>query len=146
MKPELKIGRKVVAWEDNVDPVKGRYIKYGSHEQEHWVLDDTGSIMPFRHVKPDLDADPMNGDEVEVSDNNKKWIRAQYFGYDVNSDTHIVGLCQNGVISIAGHWKYARHPQPSKRERVIEFLNSYYYPCNAEKIADQIDKIYTEGS
>ena len=139
MKPELKVGRKVIAWEDNVDPVKGRYIKYGSHEQEHWILDDTGSIMPFQHVKPDLDATPMNGDDVEGYTGEIKRV-GRYIGKRADGLDMIE--CGGMLIIV----DYVRHPQPSKRERVIEFLNSYYYPCNAEKIADQIDKIYTEES
>ena len=142
MKPELKFGRKVIAWEDNVDPVKGRYIKYGSHEQEHWILDDTGSIMPFQHAKLDPEGEPINGDEVEGAPGD--WLSGAIFGTYVGVDKnghHVIDNRSHGLVRCVS----VRLPQPSKREMVIEFLNSYYYPCNAEKIADQIEQIYTEG-
>ena len=142
MKPELKVGRKVIAWEDNVDPVKGRYIKYGS--QEHWILDDTGSIMPFQHVKPDLDATPMNGDEVEgYTDPDRKIGTGRYVG--IMADGRHLVETEMGAFLFCDS---VRHPQPSKRERVIETLKTHEEIVTAivtrnrlERLADEILKI-----
>ena len=140
IQPELKFGRKVIAWNNNFDPVKGRYIIYGSHEQEHWILDDTGSIVSFLHVKPDLDATPMNGDEVEGYDGkSRKLGHGRYLGLLVDGRQLVQTEGSRFLFCDS-----VRFPQPSKRDRVEEFLNSYYYPCDAEKIANEIDKIYTE--
>ena len=146
---ELKFGRKVVAWSwDGDKKDKGAYLAYDKtmykpHLVLIWNKDMGGEYCPvavfYKHVKPDLSAEPMNGDEVECSDDKINWDRVFFIGKTKNQ--------RYITESFAGEpleFKYVRHPQPSKREMVIEFLNSYYYPCNAEKIADQIDKIYTE--
>ena len=136
MKPELKFGRPVLAYHNReCDAVKAKYVCGCS--DGHMIL-IRGAIAHRFHVKPDLDADPMNGDEVEFSDNDTLWCTGVYGHYNETNKKH---YSMQGVP-----FDNVRFPQPSKRERVIEFLNSYYYPCNAEKIADQIDKIYTEES
>ena len=143
MIPELKLGRKVVAWKNNVDLVKGRYLIYQPYEQEHWILDDTGFIMPFQHVKPDLNAPPMNGDEVEGAPGD--WLSGAIFGTYVGVDKnghHVIDNRSHGLVRCVS----VRHPQPSKREELEKLLDRYscYKSFDSKCLADQIDKIYTE--
>ena len=142
MKPELKFGRPVLAWNNReCDAIKAKYV-YGCKDG-HIILIQ-GAIEHRFHVKPDLDAPPMNGDEVigeYIGSTIGSPVTGQYVGLDRNGQ-HVIDNRSHGLVRCVS----VRHPQPSKRERVEEFLNSYYYPCNAEKIADQIDKIYTEES
>ena len=140
---DLRCGRPCVAWEDNVDHVKGHYIKYGSHEQEHWILDDTGSIMPFQHVKPDLDATPMNGDEVEGY-TDRKIGTGRYVGIMADG-RHLIETEMGSFLFCDS----VHLPQPSKRDRVIETLKTHEEIVTAnivtrsslEKLADEILKI-----
>ena len=135
---ELKLGRPCIVWNKNQPERKGIYIKAHKLSGETYVLDEYANLGWYEHVKPDLNATPMNGDEVEVSYYGR-WENATLIGW--NSKGGPIVDDGDGVPFQADH---VRHPQPSKRERVEEFLNSYYYPCNAEKIANEIDKIYTE--
>jgi len=106
-KIELKFGRKVVAWKNNVEP--------------------------------DLEAPPMNGDEVEVSKNRIDWHKRTYIGKCLSGEYITDG--EEGL----GRWTYARFPQQSKRERVEELLDSFRdQKLWKHETADQIEKIYTE--
>ena len=143
MIPELKLGRKVVAWGYNVDPVKGRYIKYGSHEQEHWILDDTGSIMPFQHAKLDPEGEPINGDMVEVSNNAVSYM-PQYYRYIGQRNDGLHTVEQNGIESI---FRHVRFPPPSKRDRVEDVLDAFRdSKLWKHEAFVEIDKIYKEES
>ena len=147
---ELKFGRKVVAWSwDGDKKDKGTYLAYDKtmykpHLVLIWNKGMGGEYCPvavfYKHVKPDLDATPMNGDDVEcrITGQSTFYCKGRYV--EQRGDG-LHGVEVDGDIS---YWNQVRFPQPSKRERVEEFLNSYYYPCNAEKIANEIDKIYTE--
>ena len=135
---ELKFGRPVLAWNYKGIEKSGIYL----HKESgvHCVYVNDHSIYWFTNAKPDLTAEPMNGDGVEcLRHHDNRWVTARFVG--LNSIKEPVVDIGDGVAVRA---LKVRHPQPSKRDRVREFLNSYYYPCNAEKIADQIDKIYTE--
>ena len=139
MKPELKLGRPVLAYNNReCDAVKAKYV-CGCRDG-HMIL-IKGAIEHRFHAKPDLSTPPMNGDEVigKYIGTTGSHVGGQYVGLD-RDGRHVISNRNIGLVPCIS----ARHPQPSKRERVIEFLNSYYYPCNAEKITDQIDKIYTE--
>ena len=136
MKPELKLGRPVLAYNNReCDAVKAKYV-CGCRDG-HIIL-IRGAIEHRFHAKPDLDATPMNGDEV-IGEFGVEDITGQYVGID-RDGYHVIDNERIGLMPC----DHVRHAQPSKRERVEEFLNSYYYPCNAEKIANEIDKIYTE--
>jgi len=141
MKPELKLGRRCIAWEDNVDPVKGNYIKF-QPDDGHWVLGDDGSIMPYQRVEIDLDADPMNGDEVEVSDHNDDW--SEYTDYYIGKalyGKHITLNIGSGAVAV---WNHVRFPQQSKRERLIEYLGKIPILARPEEFADKTLKITEE--
>ena len=137
---ELKLGRPCIVWNKNQPERKGIYIKAHKLSGEIYVLDEYDNLGWYEHVKPDLDATPMNGDEVEcrITGQSTFYCKGRYV--EQRGDG-LHGVEVDGDIS---YWDQVRFPQPSKRERVEEFLNSYYYPCNAEKIANEIDKIYTE--
>jgi len=141
MKPELKFGRKVIAWEDYIDPVKGDYIKF-QPDGGHWVLGDDGRIMPHQRVEIDLDADPMNGDDVEVSNNAVSYI-PQHYRYIGQRNDGLHTVEQNGIESI---FRYVRFPQQSKRDRIKEAIRSWQESSTVpfDDLADQIEKIYTE--
>ena len=145
MKPELKFGRRCIAWNDEEPTEQGVYIyDDGDSEVNHVVwLDGGAGIGHFDHVKPDLTATPMNGDEVEVSDDGKIWIKYEKY----------IGINDNGRhVSEGGEgfqvlWKYVRFPQQSKRERVKEAIRSWQESSKVpmyDDLADQIDKIYKE--
>ena len=144
---DLRCGRPVIAWddEDEEDKVKGTFVcttEYpgGSYARHLIIEEGETEATEWDNVELDPDGQPMNGDEV-IGEYSGERIPGQYVGVD-RKGNQIIDNERIGLVPCIS----ARHPQPSTRERVIEFLNSYYYPCNAEKIADQIDKIYTEGS
>ena len=145
-KPDLKFGRKVIAWENNVDPVKGRYLIYQSHGQAHWILCDDGTITPFKHAKPDPEGTPMNGDEV-IGKYGAEEITGRYVGLDRNG-YHVIDNERVRLICCDA----VRHPQSSKRERVVEMLMKHEEIVTAnivtrsslERLADEILKITEE--
>ena len=141
--PELKLGRRVIAWSDE-DPTehKGVYIYDDGGSELNYVvwLDGDAVISHFDHVKPDLTAEPMNGDEVEVSDDGNSWLSAVYGHYNVINKKHYT---MQGVP-----FNHVRFPQ-SKRDRVKEAIRSWQESSKVpmyDDLADQIDKIYTEES
>ena len=149
MKPELKLGRPCIVTHE-VRELKGIYLDYNREDEyPHRVLVHKNGITIadcYKHVKPDLTAPPMNGDEVEYG---YEGLSFEYHGMGTLCGEYInpQGIKSFAVVTEKGELrlcKHVRHAQPSKRDRVEEFLNSYYYPCNAEKIANEIDKIYTE--
>ena len=141
MKPELKLGRPVIAWNNSgPEEYKGEFISQDIHG-DSWVL-EYGDVSPrcFDNVKPDLTAEPINGDEVEVSDNKKHWHPPRLYVGKTKDGRHFTGGDFNCDVS---SWNHVRFPQQSKRERVVEVLKRHSL-ANFSAIADQIDKIYTE--
>ena len=135
MKPELKLGRPVLAGDAEPLTTKGKYLRPAMNG--HYILwDNSQAPYWYRHVKIDLTAEPMNGDEVEVSDDGNLWLSAVYGHYNVLSKKHYT---MQGVP-----FNHVRFPQQSKRDRVRYFIEHESHGFSAEEIADQIDKIYTE--
>ena len=140
MKPELKLGRPVIAWNDS-DPQEyaGTFISNSS--KGNWVLlDGANTPASFDNVKPDLTAEPMNGDEVEVSDDKKHWHSPRLYVGKTKDGRHFTGGDFNCDVS---SWNHVRFSQQSKRDRVLKLLYKPTLYCMPE-LADQIDKIYTE--
>ena len=143
MKPELKLGRKVIAWNDcESKEYKGEFISQDIHG-DNWVL-EYGDDSPrcFDNVKPDLAAEPMTGDEVEVSDDGKIWDHRRFYVGQGKDGRH----CVNNKHENFELRKYVRFPQ-SKRERVKEAIRSWQESSKVpmyDDLADQIDKIYKE--
>ena len=146
MKPELKLGRRCIAWSDEEQiEHKGVYIyDDGDSEVNYVVLLDGGAgIGHFDHVKPDLTATPMNGDEVEVSDDKKRWFPPRLYVGKTKDGRHFTGGDFNYNVS---SWNHVRFSQ-SKRERVKEAIRSWQESSKVpmyDDLADQIDKIYKE--
>ena len=145
MKPELKLGRQVIAWRDK-DPTehKGVYIyDDGDSEVNYTVLLDDGTgIDYFDHVKPDLTAEPMTGDEVEGYSGPTIGI-GRYVGLMADG-RHAVEVKPSMIL----YCNAVRFPKQSKREQVWEILSEILCPdVNTPIIvADEIDKIYKEES
>ena len=144
MKPELKLGRRVIAWNDGDSrEYKGEFISQDIHG-DSWVL-EYGDDSPrcFDNVKPDLSADPMSGDEVEGSNyKDRCFYRFRYIGQR-SDGLHCVEA--NGIQVIREH---VRFPQ-SKRDRIKETIRSWQESSKVpmyDDLADQIDKIYKEES
>ena len=142
MKPELKLGRPVLAGDTEPLIAKGKYLY--PRLNGHYILSDkTGEVYRFQHAKPDLTAPPMNGDEVEVSNDAVAYM-PQYYRYIGQRDDGLHTVEKNDIESI---FRHVRHPQPSKRERVEGYIRGMTERLNGlspKEIADQIDKIYTE--
>jgi len=140
--PKLKIGRKVIAWNyGEPKEYKGKFIS--NDGKRSWVLLDGESIPEiFNHAQLDPEGQPINGDEVEVSNNAVSYM-PQHYRYIGQRNDGLHTVEQNGIESI---FRYVRHPQQSKRDKVIgvitDFMEDLLNP--AEYLADQIDKIYTE--
>ena len=139
MKPELKLGRKVIAWNNDPYEYKGTFISQDIHG-DSWVL-EYGDDNPrcFDNVKPDLTAEPMSGDMVEVSDNKKRWHSPRLYVGKTKDGRHWTEF-NCGVTS----WNAVRFPHKSKRDRVRELLESDLFSVNT--IIDQIDYIYRDES
>ena len=141
MKPELKLGRKVIAWNDGDSrEYKGEFISQDIHG-DSWVL-EYGDDSPrcFDNVKPDLSADPMSGDEVDVSDHGDFWFSAVYGHYNVINKKH--------YTMRGAPFNHVRFPQ-SKRERVKEAIRRWQESSKVpmyDDLADQILKITEEDS
>ena len=141
MKPELKLGRKVIAWNDGDSrEYKGEFISQDIHG-DSWVL-EYGDDSPrcFDNVKPDLTAEPMNGDEVEVSDDGNSWLSAVYGHYNIINKKHYT---MQGVP-----FNHVRFPQQSKWDRVKEAIRSWQESSKVpmyDDLADQILKITEES-
>ena len=152
MKPELKLGRKVVAWSRDGDKKdKGTYLAYDKtmykpHLVLIWNKDMGGEYCPvavfYKHVKPDLSAPPMNGDEVEVSSSGKFW--RENLRLYIGKDPEGFHVTKKRGSDLMEKFEYVRHPQPSKRERVIDIITNIQFDSDPGDVADQIDKIYTE--
>ena len=149
MKPELKLGRRVIAWNDGDSrEYKGEFISQDIHG-DSWVL-EYGDDSPrcFDNVKPDLTADPMNGDGVEgeyVHANvSAGYISGRYVGLDEKGN-HIIDNTSIGLVPC----QHVRFPQQSKRERVKEAIRSWQESSKVpmyDELADQILKITVEES
>ena len=146
MKPELKLGRKVIAWNNSgPEEYKGEFISQDIHG-DNWVLED-GDDSPrcFDNVKTDLTAEPMNGDEVKWKHYSGKWVHgtAEYIGQ--NSDgIHVVEYQCGNVLNCTD----VRFPQ-SKRDRIKEAIRSWQESSTVplyDDLADQILKITEEQS
>ena len=138
---ELKLGRKVIAWNNSPFEYKGTFISQDIHG-DNWVLEN-GDDTPrcFKHVKIDPTAEPMNGDDVEVSDNKKHWHPPRLYVGKTKDGRHFTGGDFNCDVS---SWNHVRFPQQSKRDRVRELLPGGVL-TNLDELADQIDKIYMEA-
>ena len=145
-KPELKLGRPVIGSDDNnLDRVKGVYI-HTNDMGVHCLLNAKNHLQYFPNVKPDLSAPPMNGDEVEVSDDGKRWHPPRLYVGKTKDGRHFTGGDFNYDVS---SWKYVRFPQQSKREMVLELISPHVTSrlgATPNSIADQIDYIYKEDS
>lgn len=134
--PELKFGRPVIAWDDD-DLKTGIYICHdGTDYSPHGVYDpDIRDVNYFNNAKPDLSAPPMNGDEV-IGKYGAEEITGRYIGLDRNGyhviDNERVRLICCGAV---------RHPQPSKRERVIDIITNIQIDSDPGDVADEILKI-----
>ena len=139
MKPELKLGRRVIAWNSAPYEYKGTFISNSS--KGVWVLmAGTNTPRCFDNVKPDLTAEPMTGDEVEVSDDGNLWLSAVYGHYNVINKKHYT---MQGVP-----FNHVRFPQ-SKRERVKEAIRRWQESSTVplyDDLANQILKITEEES
>ena len=139
MKPELKLGRRVLTGDNK----PALYINkcYDGYHDGHNVLMPKGIVFT-RHVKIDPTSEPMNGDEVEVSDDGSRWYPPRlYIGW-VEDGWHFAG---DNNYNLA-RWKYVRLSQ-SKRDRIKEAIRSWQESSTVpmyDELADQIDKIYTE--
>jgi len=138
MKPELKLGRPVLAGDTEPLLFKGKYL-YPAMDG-HYVLLDNNQTRYYYKVKPDLTAKPMNGDEVEWKLYNDKWAHstAKYIGQK-SDGIHVVEYQCGNVLTCTE----VRFPQ-SKRDRVRELLESDLFSVNT--IIDQIDYIYRDES
>ena len=140
-KPKLKLGRPVLAGDTEPLLDKGKYLYPGLNG--HYILSDNNQKMCwYRHVKIDLTAEPMNGDEVEALLDDKWSTGWRYIGRNhenVAPRSHIVEQEGEGFIEYV---KEVRHPQQSKRERVRELIESNLF--SVDTMIDQIDYIYKE--
>ena len=154
---ELKFGHRVIAWKDNDAPAeKGRYVSYYYSNDPtrgfpHYVLLD-GTFCPtnFRHAQLDPEGPPMTGDEVEYGYEGEHF---EYHGTGILCGEYIdpQGTKSFAIVTEKGELRLCKHvrfPQQSKREKVWEILSEILCPdVNTPIIvADQIDKIYKEGS
>ena len=145
MKPELKLGRRVIAWNSAPYEYKGTFISNSS--KGVWVLmDGANTPASFDNVKPDLTAEPMTGDEVEWTHYNGKWAHstAKYMGQKTNG-THVLENEHGYIIRCAE----VRFPQQSKRGRILEAIRSWQESSKVpmyDDLADQILKITEEES
>ena len=140
--PELKLGRKVIAWNSAPYEYKGIFISNSS--KGVWVLmAGTNTPRCFDNVKPDLTAEPMTGDEVEVQPaEGHHWISKplrRYIGINIDGNPVVDSGTGNPVIVDA-----VRFPQQSKRDRVRELIESNLF--SVDTMIDQIDYIYKEES
>ena len=147
MKPELKLGRRVIAWDSIDNKTKGFFIcNDGDDENPYAVYNpEKKGIDWFNNVQIDPTYEPMNGDEVEVSDTGKHWYYKPFYVGQEKDGRHCVND-KNGDFDL---WKYVRFPQQSKRDRIKEAIRSWQESSNVpmyDDLADQIDKIYTEES
>ena len=147
MKPELKLGRRCIAWSDE-DPTehKGVYIyDDGGSEVNYAVLNDDGTVINyFDHVKIDPTAEPMNGDEVEWKHYSGKWANgtAKYIGQK-SDGTHLIEEECGNVLTCTE----VRFPQQSKRDRILEAIRSWQESSKVpmyDDLADLILKIMEE--
>ena len=145
MKPELKLGRPVLAGDTEPLIVKGKYLRPAMNG--HYILwDNSQAPYWYRHVKIDLTAEPMNGDEVQWKHYNGKWAHstAKYIGQK-SDGIHVVEYQCGNVLTCTE----VRFPKQSKRERVLELISSHITSrlgATPNSIADQIDYIYKEES
>ena len=105
----------------------------------HYVLSDNNQTRYYYKVKPDLSAPPMNGDEVEWKHYSGEWVNstAKYIGQK-SDGTHLIEEERGNVIRCTE----VRFPQPSKRDRVRELIESNLF--SVDTMIDQIDYIYKE--
>ena len=138
MKPELKLGRPVLAGDTEPLLFKGKYL-YPAMDG-HYVLLDNNQTRYYYKVKPDLTAEPMNGDEVEWKHYSGKWANgtAKYIGQK-SDGTHLIEEECGNVLTCTE----VRFSQ-SKRDRVRELLESDIF--SVDTIIDQIDYIYRDES
>ena len=138
MKPELKLGRPVLAYNTReCDAVKAKYVCGCS--DGHMILIQ-GAIEHRFHAKPDLAAPPMNGDEVECSDDKINWDRVFFIGKTKNQ-RYITESFTGEPLE----FKYVRLPQPSKRDRVEDVLDAFRdSKLWKHEAFVEIDKIYRE--
>ena len=137
MKPELKFGRWVITEKGEGAVYIQKHLGGG-----HSVM--IGDKYVHRdHVEPDLNAPPMNGDEVigECIGSTGSHASGQYVGLD-SDGRHVISNRNIGLVPCIS----VRHPQPSKREELEKLLDRYscYKSFDTKCLADQIDKIYTE--
>ena len=141
MKAEFKFGRPVLAGDTEPLTTKGKYLYPGPNS--HYILSDNNQTMCwYRHVKIDLTAEPINGDEVEVSDDGKRWHPPRLYIGKTKDGRHFTGGDFNYDVS---SWKYVRFPQSSKREQIHNVLKKRFSLIDADDLIDEILKI-TEKS
>jgi len=129
-KIELKLGRPVIVDSGR----RGTYINPHSKIGSHYVLIG-GSVVMCHHVEPDLEAPPMNGDEVDgYADKSKKLGHGRYIGFSV-SGRHIIETERRGFI----YCEHVRHSQPTKREQLMSLVK--VYKGGEEILVDEIMQI-----
>ena len=141
--PELKLGRRVIAWNDNDSTEHRGVFMYNDNSgyMENWVLlDGDYPAGPFENVRIDFTAPPMNGDEVEGLHYTDKWVgKARYIGEKLDG-SHMIEVMGLELAMIVSK---VRHPQPSKRERVEDVLDAFRdSKLWKHEAFVEIDKIY----
>ena len=141
MKPELKLGRPVIAGDTEPLIAKGKYLypALSGREGHYVLLDGNQADCWYKHVKPDLTAEPMNGDEVEVSDDKKHWYPPRLYVGKTKDGRHFTGGDFNCDVS---SWNHVRFPQQSKRERIRAVLEKGYAPVDTDDLVNEILKIW----
>ena len=144
MKPELKLGRPCIG-ESGDSVVKGAFVRKTAYGV-YWLLTSNNKLHTCKHVKPDLSAPPMNGDEVEYGYEGEHF---EYHGTGILCGEYIdpQGTKSFAIVTEKGELRLCKHvrfPQQSKRERVRYFIEHKSHRFNTEEIADKIDQIYME--
>jgi len=121
MKPELKFGRGVIAWNSINSIEKGMYIcDDGERSHPHAVyIPEYPMVSYFNHVEIDPDADPINGDEVECrNDSCGEWSNDSVIYIGRVPTGYIVRTKTGTTIQV----KHVRFPQQSKRECIEQII------------------------
>jgi hypothetical protein len=111
---ELKLGHSVIAWDnDKSKAVKGRLVYDDKKTSCPFLVrkDVPNGVEWYENCELDPDATEfLSGDVVEVSVNNKDWLRAEYVGFYEN--LHYVIL--DGGDMVIGVTN-CRYPQPKEK-------------------------------
>ena len=138
--PELKFGRVCIVWNKNQPERKGIYVKTNKLSGEIYAIDEYANLGWYEHAKPDLNAPPMNGDEVigEYISTTGFHVSGEYVGRD-RDGKHVISNRNIGLVPCIS----VRFPHPSKRDKLREYLYEIGIKdfTDPEKIIDKILKI-----